>query len=75
MGKTHDLRVQKTRNSIRGQFIQLIKTKPVNKITVTELASLAQINKGTFYLHYPDIYEKTMVAEELAESKDAQEGA
>ena len=31
--------------------------KPLETITVTEIASLAEINKGTFYLHYADIYE------------------
>lgn len=30
--------------------------KPIEKITVTELAKLAEINKATFYLHYSDIY-------------------
>lgn len=30
--------------------------RPINKITITELARTALINKGTFYLHYADIY-------------------
>lgn len=51
-----DLRVLRTRRSIREAFMELIKKKPVSKISVTELASRAMINKGTFYLHYPDIY-------------------
>lgn len=52
-----DLRVQKTRNSILNAFIELRSNKPLEKITVKELAERAQISKQTFYLHYKDIYD------------------
>lgn len=52
-----DLRVEKTRRSIINAFLNLRSRKPLEKITVKELAELAQINKATFYLHYHDIYE------------------
>ncbi len=51
-----DLRVIKTRSRIRSAFCEMLKKSPVEKISVTELAKEAQINKGTFYLHYQDIY-------------------
>lgn len=54
--KKQDLRVIKTRRNIKAVFLELVKKKPVEKITVTEIASQALINKGTFYLHYSDIY-------------------
>ena len=57
MQKKEDLRVIKTKRAIKQVFHELIKKKPVEKITVTEIARLAEINKGTFYLHYRDIYE------------------
>ncbi len=57
-----DLRIQKTRAAIKAAFLELRKKKPIEKITVTELARLAEINKATFYLHYSDIYS---LAEEL----------
>lgn len=47
-----DLRVQRTINSIYEAFEQLICEKPYTKITVTELARRAQINKKTFYRYY-----------------------
>ncbi len=56
MNDKTDLRVIKTRRAIKSAFIQLIQKKNVDKITVTELAKIAEINKGTFYLHYSDIY-------------------
>lgn len=52
-----DLRVVKTKRNIKKVMQELLQKKPAEKITVTELASLAMINKGTFYLHYSDISE------------------
>lgn len=55
MSKT-DLRVTKTKRAIQQAGLALLLKKPINKITITELARTALINKGTFYLHYADIY-------------------
>lgn len=52
-----DLRIKRTRQSIINAFVELRKSKPLEKITVTELANLALINKATFYSHYQDIYD------------------
>ena len=52
-----DMRIQRTKSAIRGAFIELRRRKPIEKITVTELSKLANINKATFYLHYADIYD------------------
>lgn len=52
-----DLRVQKTRESIINAFLQLRAKKPLERITVKELADLARVNKATFYLHYKDVYD------------------
>ena len=52
-----DLRIERTRKCIKDAFIDLRKTKPIEKISVKELAALACINKATFYSHYTDIYD------------------
>lgn len=52
-----DLRVERTKRSIKEAFLKLRKEKPLEKITVKELAELAFINKATFYSHYQDIYD------------------
>ena len=57
MEQKSDLRVTKTRRPIKAAFLELVQTKPGQKITVTELAKRAEISKGTFYLHYVDIYD------------------
>lgn len=52
-----DLRVKRTKANIINAFLQLCAKKPPERITVKELADLAEINKATFYLHYKDIYD------------------
>ena len=52
-----DLRVQKTKSSIKTAFLELREQKPLERITVKELAEKAMINKATFYTHYKDIYD------------------
>ncbi len=52
-----DLREKKTKRSIKNAFMQLRAQKPLERISVKELAELAEISKATFYLHYRDIYD------------------
>ncbi len=35
-------------------LLALLKTKPIEKITVTEICKQADINRGTFYAYYPN---------------------
>lgn len=50
-----DRRTKYTRRVIREALMELLKTKPYSKISATELCRLADINRGTFYLHYYDV--------------------
>lgn len=50
-----DLRVQRTIKSIYDAFSELILERDYEKITVTELAKRAMINKKTFYRYYPTL--------------------
>ncbi|WP_085831083.1 TetR/AcrR family transcriptional regulator [Collinsella vaginalis] len=50
---SQDLRVTKTLAAIRTAFNQMILEMPYAKMTVAELARRAQINKKTFYRHFP----------------------
>ena len=61
-----DLRMERTKRSIINAFIELRAKKPLEKITVKELAELAYINKATFYSHYHDIYDLSEQLEEEA---------
>lgn len=50
-----DRRQRRTKIRIREAFIDLISEIGLKKITVSELSNRADINRGTFYLHYQDI--------------------
>lgn len=45
----------RSRRLIREAFLQLLKEKDISKITVTDIVKLADINRATFYAHYPDV--------------------
>lgn len=44
-----------TRRAIKEAFNELLRKKPLNEITVKELAETADINRSTFYAHYETI--------------------
>lgn len=52
-----DLRVQRTKKCIENAFLELREKKPIEKITVKEIADCALINKATFYNHYESVYD------------------
>ncbi len=44
----------RSRKLIRQAFVELLKEKDIEKITVTDIINRADINRGTFYAHYSD---------------------
>ena len=52
-----DRRVRKTRKLYEDALIELLKTKDINQVTVTDLSEIADMNRGSFYTHYDDIYD------------------
>ena len=55
--KKTDVRVVKTQKVLLDALYELIKTKKLSCISITELCSKAGINRNTFYYHYNNIYE------------------
>ncbi|MEB6202814.1 TetR/AcrR family transcriptional regulator [Staphylococcus xylosus] len=51
-----DRRVRKTKNAIKQAFIKLLAEKELERITIQDITTLADVNRGTFYLHYEDKY-------------------
>ena len=47
---------QYTKKKIREEFIKILNERPLNKITVKDIASACDINRNTFYYYYTDIY-------------------
>ena len=50
-------RVKMTKHLIKDAFTELIEKCPLNKITVKEICTRADVNRSTFYAHYRDQYE------------------
>lgn len=55
MSDPKDLRVIKTRQTIRNALSTLMSEKELPDISITELCARAQINRKTFYRHYRSI--------------------
>lgn len=50
--KNTDTRIQYSRMKLQQALLTLLQTKPIDKVTVKELCETANLNRGTFYLHY-----------------------
>lgn len=63
-----DHRTRVTKLLIRQAFIKLLSQKPIQNISIKELCKEAEINRGTFYTHYNDIYDMlNQIEDELQE--------
>lgn len=59
-----DLRVIRTRESIRNALVELIEEKGFEAISVKDITTRAKINRGTFYAHYQDKFDLMTKCEE-----------
>ena len=50
-----DRRTLYTRQTIKNVFLEELKRTSYGKMTVSEICKKAEINRGTFYLHYLDL--------------------
>ena len=55
--KKEDRRVRRTKKMLTQALTQLMQQKQINEITVRELTELADMNRGTFYLYYKDVFD------------------
>lgn len=52
-----DRRTKYSIRAIRSAMFELLETKPLDSITVTNICSVADVNRGTFYKYYRDVYD------------------
>ena len=56
MGEKAEYRsAKRSRRLIREAFLQLFQEKKLSKITVKDIVDRADVNRSTFYAHYPDV--------------------
>lgn len=53
----NDRRAIRTKKMIRNALSALIEEKGFNNVSITDITTRADINRGTFYLHYTDKYD------------------
>ncbi len=71
-GEVLDRRVRKTRKQLRHCLALLLKEKKIQEISVRELTEMADLNRGTFYLHYRDVFDLLQqIEQELLEAVEA----
>lgn len=52
-----DRRVKYTKMVLRDSLIELLREKPISRLTITKLCAKADINRATFYSHYTDQFD------------------
>lgn len=55
MAKTEYRNAVRSRRLIGDALLELLEEKPLEKITVTDIANRADVSRGTFYLHYESV--------------------
>ncbi len=56
MNTPNNKRKKESKERIEKVFIELLQTKEVNKISVSDICKKAGLNRTTFYANYTDIY-------------------
>lgn len=59
-----DRRSDKTKKLLENALIKLIIEKGFDRISIKDLTEEADINRGTFYIHYKDKYDLLELKEE-----------
>lgn len=52
-----DIRVNRTKDALKKAFIDLIKVVSIEKLTINQICTSANVNRITFYNHYHDKYD------------------
>ena len=53
----HEINSQNTKKMLAETLLSLLDKKQLSKITVSELVSICDINRKTFYYHFTDVYD------------------
>src|SRR5437588_6255878 len=51
-----DRRVQRTQQLLKQAFIEVAREKSFTEMSIQDVTDRANVNRGTFYAHFPDKY-------------------
>lgn len=68
MNTINNKRKRESQEKIEKVFTQLLQTKEINEISVTDICKMANLNRTTFYSNYIDIYDLADKIKEKLES-------
>ena len=57
MNTPNNKRRRESQEKIEKVFVQLLQTKEINEISISDICKLAKVNRSTFYANYIDIYD------------------
>jgi len=66
-----DPRIARTRRSLQEALFELARERPLDDITVADIAERAEVNRSSFYQHYAD--KETLLADALDAAADEAE--
>lgn len=72
MASKNNRRTTMTKRLLKESLFELLKEKPISRISVKELCEVADLNRSTFYLHYSDQYELLAEVENEVVEKTAE---
>lgn len=55
-GRSEDRRARRSYRLLKQSFLELMREKGFPTITIQDIADRADVNRGTFYAHFPDKY-------------------
>ncbi|QYR22894.1 TetR/AcrR family transcriptional regulator [Paenibacillus sp. sptzw28] len=67
--RRHDRRIQRTQQLLRQAFIEIMREKGFAAMSVRDITERANVNRGTFYIHFTDKY---MLLDEVVRDKFGQ---
>ena len=57
MNKSNNIRRKQSQDKIEKVFVELLQTKELHQISVTDICKISHLNRSTFYANYIDIYD------------------
>ena len=64
-----DVRVERTRRALQEALFTLARERPLDEVTIADIAARAGVNRSTFYQHYSD--KETLLADALDATAEA----